>query len=73
GEQIVARLKRKRFAHDIRHLAFPNAGHGIAAPPGEPLTAVSERLGGTVSGNAQARDIAWPAVIEFLAGDSTPN
>lgn len=66
GEQIVARLKTREFGHEVRHLAFPRAGHGIAAPGGEPLTSVSQRLGGTVGGNAYAREQGWQAMLSFL-------
>ncbi|NNK49683.1 MAG: hypothetical protein HKP01_12490 [Gemmatimonadetes bacterium] len=66
GEQIVARLRVNDFAYEVKHLTFPNAGHGIAAPPGEPLTGVADRLGGTPQGNGMARLEGWRAVIEFL-------
>jgi len=67
AEQIVARLHPNGFGHGVRHLAFPEAGHGIAAPPGEPLTSVAERLGGTVAGNTRARRNGWQALRAFLA------
>ncbi len=67
AEQIIARLKLNDFEHSATHLAYPNAGHGIAAPAGSPLRSVAERLGGTVAGNEQARADAWPAVVEFLS------
>jgi hypothetical protein len=63
----VARRATRGFRHDVRHLAFPDAGHGIAGPPGEPLTLVAEGLGGTPEGNGTARGQAWPAVLEFLS------
>ncbi len=66
AEQIVARLHVSDFAHRVRHLAFPGAGHGIAGPPGEPLTSVAERLGGTAAGNARARSQGWRALVDFL-------
>jgi dienelactone hydrolase len=66
GEQIIARLRVNDFAYKVKHLAFPNAGHGIAAPPGEPLTSVSDRLGGTPAGNGMARLEGWRAMLEFL-------
>ncbi len=67
GEQIVARLGVNESEREVRHLAFPEAGHGIAAPPGEPLSSVAERLGGTALGNGRARQEGWQAVLEFLA------
>lgn len=66
AEQIVARLHVADFAHDVRHLSFPRAGHGIAAPPGEPTTGVADRLGGSASGNARAREQGWQAIRDFL-------
>lgn len=66
AEQIVARLGATEFVPTVRHLAFPEAGHGIAAPPGEPLTSVSMQLGGTAEGNAYARGVAWEAMLSFL-------
>lgn len=38
----------------------------IAAPAGEPLTAISRRLGSTVTGNAYARQEGWQAMLSFL-------
>ena len=67
AEQIVARLHVADFGHDFRHLAFPRAGHGIAAPPGEPTTSVADRLGGTAEGNARARERGWRAIEGFLS------
>lgn len=66
GEQIIARLSVNQFGHDVKHLAYPEAGHGIAAPPGQPLTSVARRLGGTVAGNDRARRDGWRALIVFL-------
>lgn len=68
AEQIMGRLYLAEFPHQARHLPFPRAGHGIAAPPGEPTTSVAERLGGTAAGNAAARAAGWRAVEELLAG-----
>ena len=67
GEQIVARLRLADFPYGIQHLAFPEAGHGIAAPPGEPTTDVADRLGGTAAGNALARAEGWRRMRQFLA------
>lgn len=67
AEQIIARLHVNEHSYRSKHLAFPEAGHGIAAPPGSPISSVAERFGGTVEGNAKARAVGWQAVIEFLA------
>lgn len=66
AEQIVTRLYLAEFSNSYKHLAFPEAGHGIAVPPGEPTTSVARRLGGTPQGNAVARQHGWRAVKEFL-------
>ena len=68
GEQIVARLGVNDFAYRVQHLAFAEAGHGIAGPPGEPLTSVAERLGGTAAGNARAKARGWAAILDLLGG-----
>lgn len=67
AEQIVARLYVADFEHEVDHLAFPKAGHGVAAPPGEPTTDVAQRLGGTAAGNAFARTEGWRAIRTFFA------
>ncbi|MEM7050880.1 MAG: acyl-CoA thioester hydrolase/BAAT C-terminal domain-containing protein [Acidobacteriota bacterium] len=66
AEQIVARLYLAEFEHRVQHLAFPEAGHGIAAPPGEPTTDVAARLGGSAAGNAAAREQSWRALEQFF-------
>jgi dienelactone hydrolase len=70
GEQIVARLGVNEFEHSVRHLAFPEAGHAIAVPSGEPLTASVGRNGGTVAGNLRARTEGWAAILAFLGEKS---
>jgi uncharacterized protein len=67
AEQIVARLKVNNFEHEVKHLSFPEAGHGIAAPPGEPLTSVATSNGGTPEGNSRARARGWNALLDFIA------
>ena len=67
AEHIMARLYVMDFPHKAKHLAFPEAGHGIALPPGEPTTGLSERLGGSPQGNAAARRQGWNAIKLFLA------
>ena len=67
AEQVIARLYVADFQHAVKHLPYPEAGHGIAVPPGEPTTVVAERLGGTPAGNAFARKQAWQAIKTFLS------
>ncbi len=67
AEQIVARLYLAEFQHRVKHMSFPEAGHGIAVPPGEPTTNAASRLGGTAEGNAYARERGWAAIKGFLA------
>ncbi len=66
AEQIIARLHIAEFSHNYEHLAYPNAGHGIAEPPGKPTTRVAERLGGAALGNAQARESGWNEITDFF-------
>ena len=66
GERIVSRLHVPGKKGQCEHVVFGEAGHGIAAPPGEPTTRVAERLGGTASGNAKARQTGWDKVAKFL-------
>lgn len=67
AEQIISRLHVNGFENSYAHLAFPNAGHGIAEPPGHPTSSLSERLGGTPSGNSKAREISWEKIKEFFS------
>jgi hypothetical protein len=67
GKQIKARLYLSEFAYEFRHPAFPDAGHGIAEPPGGPTTDVAERMGGTAQGNGRARELGWSAIQRFVA------
>lgn len=66
GEQIVARLHMSEFPYSFDHQAFPDAGHGIAEPPGYPTIQLSERLGGTPEGNHQARKKVWKELKLFF-------
>ena len=65
GEQIVGALYKSEFPYFYKHLGFPEAGHGIAVPPGEPTTGVAKSLGGTAAGNAYAREIGWKRMLAF--------
>jgi dienelactone hydrolase len=60
--------------HDFTALAYPGAGHGIgAAVPNLPVAlgvyvhdGVPYPLGGTIAGNARAREDSWPRLLAFL-------
>ncbi|WP_216215652.1 acyl-CoA thioester hydrolase/BAAT C-terminal domain-containing protein [Amycolatopsis aidingensis] len=68
------RLSAAGHPHDFRHRVFPGAGHGIAGPPGAPLTSttspgpgVTFDLGGSPEATTMARAEAWADSVEFLA------
>ena len=65
AEQLIARLHIASFPHQYNHLAFPDAGHAIAEPPGHPLSGPT-RTGGSPYGNAAARAQVWQSIKEFL-------
>ncbi len=66
ADQVVARLRQHGFRHRVTHLAYDNAGHVIAAPPGFPTWEVGEAMGGTQEGNAWAQEQSWESILEFL-------
>ena len=66
AEQIVARLNVAEFENTVEHKSYPDAGHGIAEPPGHPTTTLSDRMGGSAQGNAQAREAMWHEVKSFF-------
>ena len=67
AEQLMGRLYTARFAHTFRHLAFSDAGHGIARPGYLPTGDVSSRNGGTPRGTAQAQRRGFRRLLEFLS------
>ncbi len=66
ADQVVARLRQHGFRHGVTHLAYDNAGHIIAAPPGFPTWEMGEAMGGTQEGNARAQEQSWEGILEFL-------
>lgn len=66
AEQIVNRMQEKDFVFPIVHLAFPEAGHGIARPGYLPTGPTAKRNGGTAAGTAKAQAGGWQALLEFL-------
>jgi dienelactone hydrolase len=74
AEDIMARLRQRRFAHEFVHLAYEHAGHGIGRPftstmelnsRRHPLTGRIVRMGGTPSGTARARADSWRRMLAF--------
>jgi dienelactone hydrolase len=75
ADEILARLRRHRFAHPFVHLAYEHAGHGIGRPftstmelnsRRHPLTGRIVRMGGTPSGTAMARADSWRRMLAFV-------
>ncbi|WP_161956848.1 acyl-CoA thioester hydrolase/BAAT C-terminal domain-containing protein [Sphingosinithalassobacter portus] len=67
SEQVMARLDAHGFTPMHRHIAYPDAGHGIVSP--EPVTgdeSAYSQMGGTPAGNAAARADMWPQVVAFF-------
>jgi dienelactone hydrolase len=75
SERIVARLKKRGFAHGVEHLHYPKAGHMLRYPY-LPTTARDSRdphlrnarysFGGTPLADAEAQADSWRRAIEFL-------
>ena len=63
SERVVERLKRKGFPHEVVHVAYPDAGHGISSI----RDGVAERLGGTEEGNRKAQLDARERMLAFFA------
>jgi dienelactone hydrolase len=69
----AARLEAARHPRSWHHVVLPGAGHGIAGPPGDPITStvspgpgVSFELGGDPAATTAARAEAWRLTVEFL-------
>lgn len=72
-ESVATRL-RAHHRKDFTALTYANAGHSIgAAIPNLPIgwayfhLGVPHPLGGTLVGNARAREDSWPKLLAFLA------
>lgn len=59
---VVERLERHGFAHEVVHVAYPGAGHGISSI----RDGVADRLGGTEEGNREAQLDARERMLAFL-------
>jgi dienelactone hydrolase len=69
ADQITARLKEKRFKHQVKLLAYADAGHAVFGPPFDPANPRLANLaddGGSVDGNQAARRDSWPKSLSFL-------
>ena len=67
ADQVITRLDARRFRYAHEHIAYPNAGHGSATPPGGgPWMAQLDALGGTPQGNADAQADMWKRTIAFF-------
>ncbi len=75
SEAILARLKKKNFAHAVEHLHYPAAGHMLRYPflPTNPRVSSNKHLrgakfsfGGNPEADAAAQEDAWLGSIAFL-------
>jgi dienelactone hydrolase len=76
AEQIMARLRRFRYAYPYEHHGYEGAGHFIARPyttvmglDDVPASAVGQRRsdsGGNPAMLARAREDAWKVILRFL-------
>jgi hypothetical protein len=62
SEAVVKRLEGNAFSHEVVHVAYPDAGHGIS----NIRDGVAERLGGTEEGNRKAQLDARERMLAFL-------
>jgi dienelactone hydrolase len=74
SEAIEERLAARQFAHEVRHVRNPGAGHALRLPHTPATTLVSKiptfgfrfAFGGTPEATARARVIAWKETLEFF-------
>ena len=66
SDDVVARLREKRFPHEFMHLAYDDVGHEVLAAGYRPVS-WSPRVGGTRQGHAAAQADAWTQTMAFLA------
>ncbi len=71
---LAARLAEKAYAHPVKALVYPTAGH-VLRPPYLPTTVgivvdkvstLHAALGGTPAANATAAEAWWTALVDFL-------
>lgn len=71
ADALVTRSRARGHAHEVTHVTFPDAGHGIAKLPRPSSgTTYAARgwlvLGGTAIGNGRAQAPPWAATLRFL-------
>lgn len=62
-------IEERALASDgppVTVLAYPDAGHFVSGPPGEPGSFDLTTLGGTQAGGEYALTDGWPRVLDFL-------
>lgn len=72
-EVAADRLTRAGYPHPWRNVVLAGAGHGIAGPPGQPITSTMSPgpgvifdLGGDPADTTAARIEAWNMTVEFF-------
>jgi dienelactone hydrolase len=74
SDAVVARLRAHNFRFPVEHLAFADAGHAAASPPGHGHSSQGPDsfVGGTEAGNAAARAESWRATLCFFRTALSP-
>jgi len=69
ADRVVTRLQAEGFDHDVQHLKYGDAGHGVAVPPslGAIFGGPDSYVGGTDEGNAAGRKAMWQELRCFFA------
>jgi dienelactone hydrolase len=70
----LARMRARNFSHEVQHLCYAGAGHGIGWPNvattvtrfKHPVSGDEIDLGGSASATAHASRDSWPRVLAFL-------
>lgn len=68
SQQVAQRAEAKN-GPKVTVLTYPNAGHFAAGPPvakDSSLYGSLAQLGGTIEGNAAAREQSWPKILAYL-------
>jgi uncharacterized protein len=68
SEAVVKRLEGHDFPHEVVHVAYPDAGHGISSI----RDGVADRLGGTEEGNRKAQRDARERMLAFFVRHLRP-
>lgn len=73
--RALAARASERGGPQVQILAYADAGHLVFGPPisrDEPFYERLDMLGGTVEGNAAAREDSWPRIVAFLRETTAP-